>query len=294
MMRAIETEKLAHVALIVQVCALVWGIVAAVTSNSLALLADALGALLDVASLGLAYASLRLQRGSYRFLLDYGIGKLETLATLAIGVLTGVAAIGIIYRAGEVLLMPQRIAGPGIRLGIAGCMIMAVCCGGLWWRFRQQSARQRTPIVVTQVHVQAIGFWTALGVSVPLVCALFSEAPWVRYLDIAVSLAIGVFTARLGWKMVRHSLPDALDQSLSEPLQAIINRHLVGHFDKYAMFEGLRSRASGTDTFIEIVLSFDPSTPIGDIQTVADSIKASIEQDIQGSHVTVVATALQS
>ncbi len=287
-----EQEKLARAAVGVQMLAMVWALASALTSNSLTLAADALGGSLEVASCILAYISLRLQRGSYRFLLDYGIGKLETLASLFIGFFTGLGALFVLYEAIRSTLAPSPVTGRGIWIGLIGCLVIASLCARLWWQLKEHAKRHPSPITTTQMRIQAIGFWSAVGVSLPLACSLIAHGSWVRYLDIAVSIAIGTFTARMGWQMIRHALPDVLDQSLSEPLQTVINQHLVAHFDHYEMFEKVRSRTSGSDIFIEIFLSFDPSTSIGTIQSVTDSIKNSIGQQISGAHVLVIASAI--
>ncbi len=288
-----DNERLSRASLWVCALSLFWCLAAAITSNSLTLIADAQSAALDLASAALAYLSFRMQRGTYRSLLEYGVGKLETLATLFIGLLTGLGASFIMYEAVQMLAHPQPMQGIGIWMGLIGCGVIGIACGRLWWQFRHQLRRSRSPLIATQLRVQAIACWTAVGVAVPLVCTLAFDASWVRYVDIAISLVIGLFTASVGWKMIRHSLSDVIDQSLGEPLQAIINQHLVTHFETYGMFNKVRSRTSGADVFIEIFLSFDPHTSIGDIQQVLDGIKDGIESDISGSHVLVIATAIK-
>jgi cation diffusion facilitator family transporter len=284
-------ENLARAAVAAQLVALSWTVVSAITSNALTLEADALAGALEVASCLLTYVLLRLQRKSYRFLLDYGAGKLETLATLSVGLLTSAGALFIFHEAVVSALQPRPLVGRGIRLGLVGCAVMSAVWACLWLLFWRQTRRHRPQIMAAQMNLQIIGFWTAVGVSVPLLCSLWSDASWVRYLDSAVSIAIGMFTAYFGWRMIRHALPEVLDQSLSEPLQAVINQQLVAHFHSYGMLERVRSRASGGDVFIDIFLSFHPATSMGDIQTVIDSIRDGIERQIHGARVTVVPSA---
>ncbi len=288
-----ENEKLARTALWVQAFAVVWCMVAASTSTSVTLMADAVSALLDLAACLLAYGTFRLGRGTYRSLLDYGVGKLETLATLFVGLLSGGGAAFVLYDVFEMLANPQALSGAGIWTGMIGSCLIGMSSGRLWWQIKRQMRRHPSLMLTTQMHIQLIGFWTAMGVSVPLVCSLMFDAAWVRYLDILMAVVLFAFTAAVGLGMVRRSLAGLLDQALAEGQQSIINRHLAAYFEGYDMFDKVRSRTSGGDVFIEIFLNFHPNTTIGDIEVVLGGIKGGIERDIPGSQVVVVAGTLK-
>ncbi len=288
-----ENEKLARTALWVQAFAVVWCVVAAATSTSVTLMADSVSALLDLAACLLAYGTFRLERGTYRALLDYGVGKLETLATLFVGLLSGGGAAFVLYDIFEMLAHPQPLSGTGIWSGLIGCCFISICSGRLWWQLKRRIRSTPSVMLITQMHVQRIGFLTAIGVSIPLMCSLIFTADWVRYLDILIAVVLFVFTAAVGFGMVRRSLGCLSDQALACGQQSIINRHLVKYLDEWDVFDKVRSRTSGGDVFIEIFLNFHPNTSIGNIQVVLNGIKGGIEQEILGSQVIMVAGAIE-
>jgi divalent metal cation (Fe/Co/Zn/Cd) transporter len=74
---------------------------------------------------------------------------------------------------------------------------------------------------------------------------------------------------------------------LDESLQILITKELAAFFDEYAAFHGVRSRRSGSNTYIEIFLEFDGEKRMKDVQNVINGIKASLESKIKGSFVTV-------
>lgn len=288
-----ENEKLARTALWVQAFAVMWCVVAAATSTSVTLMADAVSALLDMAGCLLTYGTVRLERGTYRALLDYGVGKLETLATLFVGLLSGGGAAFVLYDVFEMLANPQPLTGAGIWSGLIGSCLIGVFSGRLWWQLKRRLRTTQCAMLTTQMHVQRIGFFTALGVSVPLACSLIFDADWVRYLDILIAVVLFVFTAVVGLGMIRRSLGCLLDHALNCGQQSIINRHLAQYFDAYEMLDKVRSRTSGVDVFIEIFLNFHPNRSIGDIQVVLADIKGGIERDIPGSQVLMVAGVMK-
>ena len=67
----------------------------------------------------------------------------------------------------------------------------------------------------------------ALGMMRSDAMTLLVSAGWVDYLDTIAALVVGATLVHSAWNLIRTALPDLLDQSLSEPLQMIINQALV-------------------------------------------------------------------
>ena len=111
------------------------------------------------------------------------------------------------------------------------------------------------------------------------------------YLDPVVSCITLALMLNSGWHLLRHSVHDLLDRSLDEPLQMLITRQLVNYFDSYTSLDGVRSRYSGRQIFIEIFLGFNAAKPLKDAQMVADSIKVNLEKEIPHAEVTVIPRA---
>ncbi len=95
----------------------------------------------------------------------------------------------------------------------------------------------------------------------------------------------------LAVSMWRKALPSLLDRTLEEAQQQLINRALVDYFDDYDELSTVRSRLSGTTTLVEIVLGFDASWQIGEVQIVVNKISGTIRTLIPGSRVTVIPVA---
>ena len=86
-------------------------------------------------------------------------------------------------------------------------------------------------------------------------------------------------------------MPDLLDQSLSEPLQMIINRVLVKHFEAYMSLDRVRSRTAGNAVFVDIFLGFSPDTTMAQVQPVIDDMRATLELEIPHAEVSVISRA---
>ena len=92
------------------------------------------------------------------------------------------------------------------------------------------------------------------------------------------------------YRVASCSVYDLLDQTLAEALQFIILQELAAYFDEYERFHGVRSRRSGGDVFVEILLEFDGNRKMAEVQSVINEMKVRLEHKIQNSHVSIVPT----
>jgi divalent metal cation (Fe/Co/Zn/Cd) transporter len=90
------------------------------------------------------------------------------------------------------------------------------------------------------------------------------------------------------YRVITGSFFDLLDHRLEESLQFIILAEVAAQLHEIAELHGIRSRRSGSSVYIEIFLEFDGRRPMAEVQTVINRMKEGLEQQIQGSHVTIV------
>ena len=71
----------------------------------------------------------------------------------------------------------------------------------------------------------------------------------------------------------------------------MIVRELAAFFDDYSALHGVRSRRSGTNVYIELLLEFDGERKMCEVQEAIDRIKVSLEAKIPHSSVSIVPTS---
>ena len=120
---------------------------------------------------------------------------------------------------------------------------------------------------------------------------LLVQYSWSEYIDPIASFVIIGFLLFAGYREISSSLPDLFDKTLEEELQIVILKELVGSFNKFDEFHGVRSHRSGTRIYIDIYLGFDPEQKVGDMQVSIDSLKGSLEALIPGSVVFIIPTS---
>lgn len=261
---------------------------AVILANSSVLLADALKTLLEFIAVLLAWLAIRrISRGANQNF-DYGIGKLENLSGLFVGILMVLCLLLILGNAIRNLLAPSHLAGIGVWIGVADQIVFLGVNAFLYWRSRRAAGSANSPIMAAQMRllltrgIANAFILTALALSMAL-----AHYPWALYIDPVASVLVGLSILAAAFGTFSSSIYDLLDRTLEEEHQIVILRELATHFDDYEALRGVRSRRAGSQVYIEIFLEFAPQKPVGEVQQVINRISASLQQEIHHSHVTV-------
>ncbi len=261
---------------------------ALVAAKSSVLLADFFKTLLELIAVALSWAAIRrINRGANQQF-EYGMGKMENLVSLFVGLLMAVCLVLIIANAVRNILHPSHIAGIGILISLVDQVVYTFVNGNLWIRNRRAARDAASPLMDAQSRLfltRMIGnvfILLSLGLSLSL-----RSFPWAVYIDPAASLIIGASILMAAMGLFSTSVSNLLDRTLEESDQIVILRELARHFDDYESLLAIRSRRAGTEVFIDILLEFDPEKKVGDVQKAIGDIRRSIEQAIRGSRVTI-------
>ena len=216
-------ENLSLVGLAITLVGLLAGVYVVLNSNSLVLVADLCNALLEFSADLLAYVTFRLLRSRRFAALEYGLGKFENLASLFIGLLMLLSTLLLGGMALRRLAEPVELGGDGLWLGLAAAAVFATLNARLWWQANGHYQREPSPLVDAQRRLFASKAIMDSVVFGSTLVTLTMSFPGLHYVDTVASLGIGAYMVFSAWHMIRHSLKDLVDHSLSEPLQAEVN-----------------------------------------------------------------------
>jgi ferrous-iron efflux pump FieF len=259
----------------------------AVASSSV-LLADSLKTLLEFVAVFLAWLAMRRIEEGANHKFNYGVGKLENLSSLIIGVLMLVCLMIIAGNAVMHILNPQGISGPGVWISMAVQIVYGIVNGRFYLKNKRAAKEHASPLLDSQA---SLFFTKAFGnafILMSLVSSLLlAEYSWSHYIDPVASLIIATSILVGAMGIFSSSVFDLLDKSLEESDQIIIMRELALRFDDFEALHGIRSRRAGSHAFIEIYLEFSPDKKISEVQPVVDDLRASLEKSVKGARVTI-------
>lgn len=261
-------------------------------SNSGVLLADFLKTLIELIAITLSWVAIRrINRGGGKTY-EYGLGKLENISSLFVGMVMLLSFLIITANAIRNIIVPGHIEGIGLWISIGAQVVYLGINGFLWGRNRRLSRESPSPLMDSQTKLFLTRFLGNAFILLSLVLSMtLSGFRWSSYIDPAASMviALSILSATLG--IFSSSLYDLLDRTLEEERQIVILAELARHFHDYEELHGIRSRRSGAQVYVEIFLEFDPEKKMGEIQRVIDSMRRDIESQLQGSSVTIALTS---
>jgi len=259
---------------------------AAYFSNSLTILSDLLKESTDLLSILAAFLTIRAVRRSPDHHFTYGIGKLENLVSLSIGLVMLGSAFWITWRSAHHLASPQMAEGtiPGI------CIFALYTFIGYQIYFRTRRVSQQQPSAIMECQAR---LWfskaslDAVMCTALLLAYFFRNQTWSWYLDPLASLVGVLFMLHAAWAMTSSSVYDLLDATIEETTQLRILRQLVLRLDDYERLHKIRARRSGPRLYVEIFLEFDPLLLMGEVQKRIDAIRQDLESKIPGADVSI-------
>jgi ferrous-iron efflux pump FieF len=285
----VSRESAARAAVVAGLVDTLITLAALIAARSSVILADFFKTGLEFIAVLLAWLAIRrIQRGAdHRF--QYGVGKLENLSSLFVGVIMLFSILIIMVNAIRNIRDPHPVAGLGVWISVISQIAYMLINGFLCWRARRSALEDPSPIMSSQIRLFMSKAFANLFIllSLGLSLALQGHFAWAHYIDSISSIIIALFILLAATGIFSSSFYDLLDKTLDEELQIVILRELARHFDSYEALHGVRSRRSGSHVFIEIFLEFHMDKKMSEVQPVIDELRRSIESQIQGSRVTV-------
>jgi len=266
-------------------------VVVGVIGGSLTITAEAIRGILMAAIEFFAFLVMRRIHRGVLADLEYGTGKLEQIANLAIGIGMLGGSIWIVSKAFAIIAGESAVGTPiGLALAaIAGALNLYVNI--LAWDGMRRAARaESTLVMLAQLKARVVKLVSSLVVLVTMtVAALSSDDVVVAWADAIGSLFVAVFIFVNAVGMLRSGLPDLLDRSAGPQVRASVERALASHVGDYGRLQRLRSRRSGRIVFIELALGFEPGLTIAEVNRRVEALKESLRRDIENADVTVLA-----
>lgn len=256
-------------------------------ANSLAILSDLLKESTDFLAVLASYLTVLAlcKAPGHRF--AYGIGKLENLVSLAIGLVMVGCSFFLLTKVVNHFHHPVPTSGtlPGIII----FTIYAFIGFGIWARNRWILRHQHSPIIESQARLwfSKACFDASLATALTLEL-IFRGQSWSFYLDPLASLLGVGFMIHAAYAIASSSVEDLMDATLGESFQLRILNQLVRHIDEYDRLHKVRSRRSGSRIFVEVFVEFPPELRMVEAQQRIQRLRHSIAAAVPGAEVSIL------
>ena len=197
----------------------------------------------------------------------YGHGRIETLATVGLGVTLAIIAGGIAYDAVLRLNDPDKLLQPGL-LALVVAAVSVVAKEWIYHYTIKVARSLRSDMLMANAWHSRSDAITSVVVVIGIAGAMF-EYP---YLDAVAAVAVAVMIAKIGVDLVRASSKELIDTALEPQEIDTIRRHISSVSGVRAMHM-LRSRKSAGDAFIDVHIQVDPRLSVSDGHQVGETVR---------------------
>ncbi len=249
-------------------------------SGSVSLLATLVDSILDaLASLVNLFAvrhALAPADDEHRF----GHGKAEALAGLGQATLITGSSMFLMYEAVQRLLDP--VAVEGYQLGM-WVMVFSIAMTLLLLTF-QRHVILRTDS--TAIRADALHYRTDLLVNAGVLLALaLSRWGWPGF-DPLFAIAIAFYILYSAWEIISHAFDHLMDRELPDEERLEIEQTVLAHAEVRGLHD-LRTRRSGTATFVQMHVELDDHLSLLEAHRIAEEVEAAVVAAFPGAEVII-------
>lgn len=204
----------------------------------------------------------------------YGHGRIETLATVSLGCVLILIAIGVAYDS------VRRLNEPGILLDLASLslMIAIISVASKEWIYRYTIAaarRLRSDMLMANAWHSRSDAFSSIVVVIGIAGTLFGYP----YLDGIAAVVVAAMIARIGFDLVRSSTRELIDTALDAEKISAIRAHIFA-VKGVRSIHMLRSRKSAGDAFIDVHIQVDPRLSVSEGHQIGDAVRRRLMKEV--------------
>ncbi|GJL76555.1 MAG TPA: cation diffusion facilitator family transporter [Nitrosomonas sp.] len=197
----------------------------------------------------------------------YGHGRIETMATVGLGIVLAGIACGIAYDSVRRLNEPEILLAPG---GLALAVAVGSVVSKEWvYRYTVAAARRlRSDMLMANAwHSRS----DAIS-SIVVVLGIAGTMYGYPYLDAVAAVVVAAMIAKIGFNLVRSSTRELIDTALERDEVDAIRKNI---FDVKGVrsVHMLRSRKSAGDAFVDVHIQVDPLVSVSEGHQIGDAVR---------------------
>ena len=210
----------------------------------------------------------------------FGHGKAEALAGLSQSMFIAGSAGFLLLEAGRRIISP--IAVEAVGLGIL-VMVFSIVATLLLLAVQNHVIRKTNS---TAIRADALHYRTDLLVNGSVILALWlSVRGWAGF-DALFACAIAIYILYSAWEIIKVSYDHLMDRELPDEQREEIKTLVLVHKSVRGMHD-LRSRHSGTVTFIQFHLELDDDLSLLEAHKISDEVEMHLLEAYPGSEIIV-------
>ena len=206
----------------------------------------------------------------------YGHQRIETAASVALGVLLALTGIGILWDAIDRLFETERLLTPGL-LAISGALLSIVAKEVLYHYTRVVAQRIKSPLLLANAwHHRS----DAIS-SVVVLIGIIGTMAGLNYLDAIAATMVALMIVHIGWGLAWSALRELVDTGLDADRVASI-REVISEVPGVHSLHMLRTRRMGEAALVDVHIQLDnPHASVSEGHQISEAVRARLVNEVE-------------
>ena len=272
--RGRETRKVAAVSGVVNLLLSLAQILVGLLAHSAALVADGIHSASDLLSDILVWFAARHAAQAPDADHPYGHGRFETAATLGLGILLTLVALGIVLNGFERLFDADRPVPGGLALLVAAVGIAAK--ESLYWYTILVARRLRSEMLRANAWHHRSDAISSVVVLVGVGGAVMGYS----YMDAVAAILVGLMVAKIGWNLAWGAMSELVDTALDEA-QVAEAKAVIMAVDGVGSVHLLRTRTHGAEASADVHVQVSPHLSVSEGHMISQAVEDRLIQGVE-------------
>ena len=270
-----ETVRVTLVGSVVDLSLGVAKIVFGFISHSQALIADGIHSLSDLVTDGFViYAASHAAREADEEH-PYGHKRIETVATVGLGVALLAVAVGISYDAVMRLFQPERLLHPGTPVLVVAAI--SVVSKEIIYHYSMTIAKKYRS---EMLRANAWHSRTDAISSVIVIVGVLGTMAGLYYLDAIAAIGVALMIIKIAWDLMWSSVRELVDTGL-DPDRIQLIRKTIQSIDGVSALHMLRTRRMGGDALADVHIQVNPAISVSEGHHISEAVRSELIRNIE-------------
>lgn len=237
-----------------------------VTVQSHALVADGIHSFSDLLSDALVYFAAKNAHHGPDRAHPYGHSRYETAATLGLGTLLGLVALGIVWDAGQRLFDPASLLVPG-SLAIYAALFSIMANEALY----RYTARVATQLKSEMLLANAWHHRSDAFSSIVVLIGVAGTMAGLPYLDAIAAAVVGLMIGHIGWNLAWPAFQELVDEGVDQEGIGQI-RHIITQIGGVQALHTLRTRKMAGQVAVDVHILVEPWMSVSEGHMISQQV----------------------
>jgi ferrous-iron efflux pump FieF len=210
----------------------------------------------------------------------FGHGKAEALAGLSQSVFIAGSSLFLLLEAGQTLFNPTDIKYPFESIAV---MVISIVATLILVSFQHYVVRKTQSVAI---RADALHYKSDILMNTAVILALWVSTLGINLFDPIIGGLIACYILYSAWGIASISLDQLMDHELSDEVRADIKNIILSHPQAQGMHD-LRTRHSGSMTFIQFHLEIEDDLTLVHAHNVTDEIEDVLLKTYPGSEIII-------